>query len=82
MLMECARHLDADDPLKKAAGLIAERYDAIVALRNLCEHVGISNDWPESLHLADIVEKYIQNELEEAEYSERLEAMEGREREP
>ncbi len=56
IIMECARELGEDDPLRKAAHYIAEREQAIAALRELCaEHA--DNDWPDNLHLADIIRK-------------------------
>lgn len=42
---------------------IAEREAAIAALRRLCAAHG-DNDWPESLHLADIIEKHLGRHLE------------------
>lgn len=60
VLLYCAGNLDADDPLKKAAVLIAERRDAIAALRGLCERCGLPNDWPDDLHLTDIIGKHIE----------------------
>lgn len=36
---------------------IVEREQAVAALRNLCEQFG-DNDWPDNLHLADVIEKH------------------------
>ncbi len=33
------------------------------ALRTLCDDLGLPNDWPDDLHLADVVEKYIGDPL-------------------
>ena len=60
MLLERARNLDEDDPLKAAGHLIAGRQDAIAALRGLCERLGIPNDWPDDLYLAEIIEKHVE----------------------
>jgi hypothetical protein len=60
ILLECAERLGAEYPLTKAAQIIAERRDAIAALRSFCERVGLPNDWPDDLHLADIIEKHIE----------------------
>lgn len=60
ILLQCAKEPGADDPLTKAAQVIAERRDAIAALRGLCERCGLPNDWPDDLHLADIIEKQIE----------------------
>lgn len=40
------------------ARLIAEREDAIAALRSMCEDYG-DNEWAETLSLADIIEKHL-----------------------
>lgn len=40
------------------ARLLSERMGAIVALRGLCDQVG-DNDWTDTLHLADILEKHL-----------------------
>jgi hypothetical protein len=60
MLIECAGRLGCNDPMKTAATLADERQDAIMALRGLCERYGIPNDWPDTLYLSDIIEKYIE----------------------
>jgi len=39
-------------------GLIVEREAAISMLRMVCDDLG-DNDWDESLHLADIIEKHL-----------------------
>lgn len=39
-------------------GLIAERVDAIATLRRVCRDLG-DNDWPDNLHLSDIMEKHL-----------------------
>jgi hypothetical protein len=36
----------------------AERKEAIAKLREVCEEFG-DNDWEDSLHLADIIEKHL-----------------------
>jgi hypothetical protein len=68
ILMECARHLDADDPLRDAAKLIAERRDVIAALRNMCIRFNLLNDWcegkEEDLYLADVISN-LEKELSE-----------------
>jgi len=56
IMLAAARELGHDDPLRKAATLIAEREAAIVVLRRLCAEHG-DNEWPDGLHLADIIEK-------------------------
>lgn len=49
----------------KEASLIAEREQAIAALRDICLVHG-DNDWPANLHLADIIEKHLGRHLDEA----------------
>jgi len=39
-----------------------EREEAIMVLRGLCEHFG-DNDWNESLHLADVIDKHLGKHL-------------------
>lgn len=46
----------------KAERLLLERSEAIAMLRQVCEHYG-DNDWPDSLHLADIIEKHLWRHL-------------------
>lgn len=65
IMLECVAHLD-DEPMKHVARWLAERGDAIRALRNLCEYLGLSNDWPDNLYLADIIEKHIERYLKGA----------------
>ncbi len=40
-----------------------ERADAIAALRSICEAYG-DNDWPDNLHLGDIIEKHLRRYVE------------------
>jgi predicted secreted protein len=62
IMLECARELGEDDPLRKAAVYIAEREQAVAALRELCAEHG-DNDWPDNLHLADIIRKRLGRHL-------------------
>jgi hypothetical protein len=41
-----------------AAKLASEREAAIATLRRLCDDLG-DNDWPDDLHLSDIIEKHL-----------------------
>lgn len=45
-------------PEERLAFLEAERLDTISALRELCAPLGC-NDWPDTLHLRDIIEKHL-----------------------
>ncbi len=56
MLRECRRQLGyQDDDLDR---LIAEREEAIAVLRDACTDFG-DNDWPDNLHLSDIIDKHL-----------------------
>lgn len=48
--------MNADE--KELAALVAERQEAVVKLRDVCAEFG-SNDWPDDLHLADVIDKYL-----------------------
>lgn len=50
--MREVRH--ADDITLEA--MVAERAAAVVALRELCKEFG-DNEWPDNLHLSDVIEK-------------------------
>lgn len=43
-------------------GWIEERQAAVNALRDLCETFG-DNDWPDNLHLGDVIEKHLARHL-------------------
>ena len=63
MLTMCLYHLaGVNHPLKTRARLVAEREEAIQALRSICEECG-DNDWDEGLHLADIIDKHLGKHL-------------------
>jgi len=64
ILAEAARELGYDTPEGKLAALINEREQAVAALRDVCEAYG-SNDWPDNLHLADIIEKHLGRPLDD-----------------
>ena len=63
ILAQCARELDADDPLRKATRLIQEHEEVIAMLREMCAEWG-DNDWPDDLWLPDIIEKHLWRNLE------------------
>jgi hypothetical protein len=58
MLMECLRHLGYDSPDAQKVAWVTERQAAIVSLRRLCAEFG-DIDWPDDLHLEDIIEKHL-----------------------
>ncbi len=44
------------------ARLALERADAVAALRSACADHG-DNEWPDNLHLADVIEKHLAHHL-------------------
>ncbi len=60
ILSTATQHLGMTGRAK--ASLIDEREDAIAALRSLCEDFG-DNEWEPTMHLADIIEKYLARPL-------------------
>lgn len=54
-----------DDPVATVTRLTLELDDTRAALREVCEEHG-DNDWPDDLHLADVVEKHLAPYLDEA----------------
>lgn len=47
-------------------GWRCERADAVACLRTVCEAFG-DNDWPDDLHLADVIQKHLARHLHESE---------------
>ena len=43
--------------------LLQERHEAVQILRSLCRLNQIADDWPETLHLAEAIEKRFYNNL-------------------
>lgn len=64
MLRECLRQLGYKSDEGSKVGWISEREAAIAMLRQVCERYG-DNDWPDDLHLGDIIEKHLWRGLEE-----------------
>lgn len=62
MLDLCLRQLGVDDPEAGRARWVAERQDAVATLRRICAEHG-DNDWPDDLHLADVIEKHLWSHL-------------------
>lgn len=63
MLDECLRNLDVDDSAAGLATWVAERLDLVAKLRDVCEEHG-DNDWPDTLHLVDVIEYHLARHLE------------------
>ena len=55
-----ALFLDGDE--KQVARLLIARDAARAALRQICEEFG-DNDWPDDLHLADVIDKHLARHL-------------------
>lgn len=62
MLGECLRHLGYTGAPAEHAAWITEREEAIARLRDICSEYG-DNDWDDTLHLADIIEKHLHRRL-------------------
>lgn len=59
MLQECLKRLGMEGDIEEqCAALVAERVLTVSALRDVCAEHG-DNDWPDELHLADVVEKHL-----------------------
>ena len=58
MLQTCLRELGVDDPAAGQARWVSEREQTVAMLRQVCERYG-DNDWPDTLHLADVVDKHL-----------------------
>jgi hypothetical protein len=60
MLGECCRQLGYDDIEAAKASWIREREATVAALRQACKEFGNSDsNWPDNLHLADILDKHL-----------------------
>jgi hypothetical protein len=66
MLQLCLQHLGVHDPVAGQHRWILERQEAISTLRQMCADYG-DNDWPDDLHLADVLEKHLARYLESEE---------------
>ena len=66
MLSECLRELGYDSGEAGAHRYILEREAALAQLRMLCEYFG-DNEWDETLHLADVIDKHLGRHLHDSE---------------
>jgi len=64
MLRTCLRNLDYESNDKQLISLIEEREAVIAQLREICEVYG-DNDWDNTLHLGDVIEKHLGRHLHE-----------------
>ena len=62
VLSEAVRRLGYKDPEAAKVAWIAERVVAVAQLRRICEDHG-DNDWPDSLHLGDVIDKHLGRHL-------------------
>ena len=62
MLQTALQHLGYDRAEATEKRWILEREEAISRLRDLCGKFG-DNDWPNELHLADIIDKHLGRHL-------------------
>lgn len=62
MLQTCVSELGYTSDAGSKAAWIIEREAAIAKLREVCADHG-DNNWPELLHLADIIEKHLTRHL-------------------
>jgi hypothetical protein len=63
MAVCCAGELGGGDPAARLAFLEAERVRTVAALRRVCAEHG-DNDWPDTLYLPDVVEKFLARHLD------------------
>jgi hypothetical protein len=63
IIRECARNLSGED--LSAELMAVERAEVIIALRLMCEGFKIPNDWPDDMHLGDVILKYIRPRVQE-----------------
>ena len=62
MLMHTLGKLGVDDAAAGKAFWVEERERVVYALREICKEHG-DNDWPDSLSLADVIEKHLGRHL-------------------
>lgn len=68
MLLHLLRSMDIKTDMTslelRVTQLEIERDEAISVMREICHNHG-DNDWKDNLHLADILNKHLRNQLEE-----------------
>ena len=60
LVKELKRDLPAPAPDSRSI----ERFETVLALRRICGEFG-DNDWPDTLHLVDVIEKHLERHLHE-----------------
>lgn len=66
LLGQIAAELGVEVTEGALASLLAERLDTVAALRGICDAWG-DNDWPDNLHLPDVIQKHLGRYLDEIE---------------
>jgi hypothetical protein len=65
-LYGCLRELGVDDPEAGKAAWVVEREETVAALRRVCAAHG-DLDWDEGLYIPDVIEKHLENHLDDPE---------------
>jgi hypothetical protein len=63
MLAHCLSELGYEDTEATRAKWVLEREATVAVLRGVCAAYG-DNDWPDDLHLGDVVEKHLGRNLD------------------
>lgn len=63
VLYLCLRHLGYDHAEAAKAKWIVEREEIVAVLRGVCRRHG-DNEWPDTLHLGDVIEKHLERHLQ------------------
>jgi len=66
LLGQIAVELGVETTEGQLAALLAERMDVVASLRQACTDHG-DNDWPDNLHLRDVIDKHLVCYLDEDE---------------
>ncbi len=68
ILGECCAELGYDNLVAASAKFILEREAIVAQLRLLCEDYG-DNDWDETCHLGDVIDKHLGRHLHASRHS-------------
>jgi hypothetical protein len=58
LIAQALRELGRDSPEWTSHRWVVEREETVAALRRACRDQG-DNDWPDDLHLVDVIEKHL-----------------------
>jgi hypothetical protein len=70
MLRHVLGALDVYDPEAGAARWVIERQDTVAVLRRICAEIG-DNEWPDDLHIGDVIEKHLVRHMENSKGTDR-----------